>query len=123
MYPQMRLKQQMSRNVLACFIIDCMHLEERINFLRYKVTQYRREKDELLNVIESSKNEKLENLETEIKGYKYMTEGCVKSCNKLTEEIVILKRDINKYANINKLSTSSSGILLTSYSNSKSKRK
>jgi chromosome segregation ATPase len=98
-----------------------MHLDERINFLKHKINQYKREKEELLNIIEESKNEKIENLENEIKGYKHMTEGCVKSCNKLTEEIVILKKDIEKYSNINKLSTSSSGVLSTSYSKSKRK--
>jgi archaellum component FlaC len=48
-------------------------------------------------MISRHKNEKVEALENEIKGYKNMTEGCIKSCNKLTEEIVRLKKEIEKF--------------------------
>jgi archaellum component FlaC len=52
----------------------------------------------LVSVINNSQNERVETLENEIRGYKNMTEGCVRSCNTLTEEIVMLKKEIEKYA-------------------------
>jgi hypothetical protein len=79
-----------------------VHLEEKINFLKYKINQYKKEKEDLTSIIERSENEKVKTLENEIRGYKNMTEGCIRSCNTLTEEIMQVRSEIERYNNINK---------------------
>jgi hypothetical protein len=89
------------------FNLDLSHLEEQINFLKLKVSQYQSEKAQLNEFIEShDKNEKIQNLNNEIKCYKNLTEGCLKSSHKLTEEIVFLRSEIDRFKGINKLTSS-----------------
>jgi chromosome segregation ATPase len=71
-------------------------LEEKINFLKFKIKNLQKEKNELHEIIDSNKDIRIETLETEINGYKNMTEGCIKSCAKLRQEIVQIKTDIEK---------------------------
>jgi chromosome segregation ATPase len=81
---------------MGVFTIDCMHLEEKANLLKFRVKQYQKEKDELTQLIEGSRDERINILVNEINGYKNMTEKCRESCGKLTEEIVQLKNEIEK---------------------------
>ena len=86
-----------------------MHLEEKINFLNHKINSYNKEKLELQSILEKNQNKRTIELENEIKSYKTLAEGCIKSCAKLTEEIVQLKKEIGKYVN-NQQSTKFLGV-------------
>ncbi len=52
---------------------------------------------ELQAILENEKNDKVAELENEIKNYKAIADGYVKNCAKLTEEIVKLKSEIARY--------------------------
>jgi uncharacterized coiled-coil DUF342 family protein len=86
-------------------------LNDKKTFLVYKVSEYREEKEKLkkaLDELTESKLSVLEKYENEIKGYKNMTESCLKTCSELSEEIIRLRKEIDKY-NFNSNSTSSTG--------------
>jgi hypothetical protein len=76
---------------------DQSHLEEKVKYLTQKINQYNKEKLELQAVLENEKNVKIAEIENEIKNYKKISEGYIKTSAKLTEEIVKLKSEIAKY--------------------------
>jgi hypothetical protein len=95
--------------------LDHQHLMEKITFLNYKVTEYKTEKEKLSKILNETKSDKMiyaEKLESEIKSYKKMIESCVKTCSQLAEEIMTLKKEIEKYTSSSattNYSTSSTG--------------
>jgi hypothetical protein len=74
-----------------------MHLEEKINLIKFRIRHYQKEKEDLVAIIESNNDEKVIKLVNEINGYKNMTDKCRDSCSKLTEEILKLKKEIEKF--------------------------
>jgi hypothetical protein len=82
------------------------HLLDQITFLNYKINEYNNEKNRLFLQLENSNKDKIayiEKLEKEIKGYKNMIDSCVKTCSQLAEEIMILRKEIEKYTKGNTL--------------------
>jgi archaellum component FlaC len=66
------------------------------------VNEYKIEKDKLTKAFSETHDEKAiycERLENEIQSYKNMTENCVKTCSQLAEELMFLRKEIEKYTN------------------------
>ena len=70
---------------------------EQSSFLNYKINEYKGEKEKLLKKINESKDEYADKLEKDIKNYKNMVDTCVKTCSQLAEELMTLRKEINKY--------------------------
>jgi chromosome segregation ATPase len=102
---------KITKNVSYLFNIfkDCQHLLEQLTYLNYNINEYQSEKDKLIKEQEEMKTDKfeyVEKLEREIKGYKNMIDSCVKTCSQLAEELMLLKKEIEKYTKTQSLSTS-----------------
>ncbi len=76
-------------------------LQEKIAMLEKTVAQYKVEKTELrkqLNQIANDENlKKIEKLENEIGNYKNTSNVYLQTCSKLAEEIIVLRRELEKY--------------------------
>lgn len=90
--------------------IDCQHLIDQASYLTYKINEYKSERDKLLKRLDESKTDEryiyIDKLEKEIKGYKNMAESCVKTCSQLAEEVIILRKEIDKYTSSQNMSLS-----------------
>jgi uncharacterized coiled-coil DUF342 family protein len=68
--------------------------------LQYKINEYKTEKDKLANKLlenKTDKHEYIEKLEKDIRSYKNMADSCIKTCSQLAEEIMGLRKEIEKY--------------------------
>jgi len=77
--------------------------------LEVKIKHYKAELDKLSKNLNEETNGKYEichKLQNEINNYKTISDTCLKNCNQLSGEIVILKKEIEKFlSNSTNLST------------------
>ena len=67
--------------------------------------------------------EKCEKIQNEIKNYKNITESCMKSCSKLTQEIIELKKEIEKIGKKNNSNSNSNSNCKININNSNNNNK
>lgn len=99
---------------------------EKLTYLNYKVGEYKTEKDKLTKNIEDASDDRsviVEKLENDIKNYKNMTESCVKTCSQLAEEVMTLRKEMDKYSDYTMSSSSTVSTNNYSTQNSGSKIK
>jgi hypothetical protein len=94
-------------------IIDYNHLFEKKIFSEECINKLKIEKENLEKlIIEENKlnlnKENYEKIQKETKNYKNITDSCMKSCSKLTNEIIELKKEIEKIGLKNISNTKSS---------------
>jgi hypothetical protein len=95
-------------------LIDCQHLSDQASLLQYKINEYKTEKEKLTKKLlenKTDKHEYVEKLEKDIRSYKNMTDSCIKTCSQLAEELMVLRKEIEKYTGNVPSSTLSSNLI------------
>jgi len=76
-------------------------LNEKVKLIKLNIIDYEVEKEKLENQIYNKINtndyKKIEMLDQEIKYYQNLTKSCIKSSSQLTEEIMMLKKELSKF--------------------------
>ena len=76
-------------------------LNEKLKIAKLNIIDYELEKENLENQIYNKINtndyKKIEMLDQEIKYYQNLTKSCIKSSSQLTEEIMMLKKELSKF--------------------------
>jgi chromosome segregation ATPase len=72
---------------------------DQLGYLNYRIKEYKNEKEKLNKQLEENKSDKqshAEKIEKEIKNYKYVVDTYVKTCSQLTEELMTLRKEIDR---------------------------
>lgn len=107
------------KNIILIKHLDYKHLLDKKDVLELKIKEYKEELEKLTKVINfetKGKYETCSKIENEIYYYEQMSETCLKNCNQLTNEIVTLKKEIEKFVNN---SSSFSSLSTNNYMSSK----
>jgi hypothetical protein len=83
-----------------------------VSLLQYKINEYKVEKEKLVKKLAESKTDKhdlIDKIEKEIKSYKNMADTCIKTCSQLAEELIFLRKEIEKYTGSNSGVSNASG--------------
>jgi hypothetical protein len=81
------------------YFTDIQHLNDQISYFTSKVRDLKEEKEKVLyildNLVDKNKLKRYNGLQSEIKNYQSIMESCKKASSQLTEEVIILKSELD----------------------------